>query len=448
MTAEVVLMNKQAVALAADSAATVRVRAGEKISNYSNKLFTLSKWQPVGVMVYGSAEIMGYPWETVIKMYRKHLGKKNFNKLSGYVDDFLGYLRKFKFEEQSEELYIEAVIEEIGNCIHNAIPKQSSKTGNANKSPLVESFEKAISEINKILNHNLSITPEHELIKCNLSDSKKQSILAKYKNSISLISESLKKNKIVSKKIHNDIYSIIKSATFNYPILGKSGLVFSGFGVSEVFPTTESFIISSIIKSEIMMSRRSLGSVNTKTSAFIIPFAQRDMVNTFVSGIDPSLSNELGSQVFNMLKEVTAVLLDSLQGDKTLLEKALENASDKSYNSFLDRMSKYISEKYEYPITDGVSNLSPGELASMAETLISLTSFKRKISANDIETVGGPVDVAVITKGDGFVWIKRKLYFDAEINRYFFSNYFNEDEENKKQRSPNTRRKALNKEKI
>jgi len=441
MTAEVVLMNKQAVALAADSAATVRVRAGEKISNYSNKLFTLSKWQPVGVMVYGSAEIMGYPWETVIKMYRKYLGKKNFGKLSEYVDDFLAYLREFKFDEQAEELYIEAVIEEIGNYIRYGISKQSSKSSNANESSLIESFKKAISEINEKLNNNINATPKHELIKCNFSDSKKQNILAKYEKSISLISESLKKHKIDSQKIHNDIYSIIKSITFNNPIFGRSGLVFSGFGVSEIFPTTESFIISSIIKSEIMMSRRSLDSVNTKVSAFIMPFAQRDMVSTFVSGIDPRLSNEIEFQVFNMLKEVTAVLLDSSQGDKTLLKKALENASNKSYNSFLDRMGKYINERYEYPITDGVSNLSPGELASMAETLISLTSFKRKISTNDTETVGGPVDVAVITKGDGFVWIKRKLYFDAEINRYFFSNYFNED-------SPNNRRKAFSKEKI
>jgi len=40
------------------------------------------------------------------------------------------------------------------------------------------------------------------------------------------------------------------------------------------------------------------------------------------------------------------------------------------------------------------------------------------------ETVGGPIDVAVISKGDGFIWIKRKHYFKAELNSQFFSNYF------------------------
>jgi len=55
------------------------------------------------------------------------------------------------------------------------------------------------------------------------------------------------------------------------------------------------------------------------------------------------------------------------------------------------------------------------ELANMAESLINLTSLKRRVSA-ERETVGGPVDVAVISKDEGFVWIKRKHYFSPELN--------------------------------
>ena len=44
--------------------------------------------------------------------------------------------------------------------------------------------------------------------------------------------------------------------------------------------------------------------------------------------------------------------------------------------------------------------------------------------AADLETVGGPIDVAVISKGDGFVWVKRKHYFPADLNNHFFRNYF------------------------
>ena len=85
-------MNKQAVALAADSAVTVIGARGNKIYNAANKLFALSKWEPVGVMVYGGAEYMGIPWETVIKMYREQLGRTSFSQLEDYFNDLMRFL--------------------------------------------------------------------------------------------------------------------------------------------------------------------------------------------------------------------------------------------------------------------------------------------------------------------------------------------------------------------
>ena len=42
----------------------------------------------------------------------------------------------------------------------------------------------------------------------------------------------------------------------------------------------------------------------------------------------------------------------------------------------------------------------------------------------NIGTVGGPIDVAIISKCDGFIWLKRKHYFDRAYNpQYFYSHY-------------------------
>ncbi len=51
----------------------------------------------------------------------------------------------------------------------------------------------------------------------------------------------------------------------------------------------------------------------------------------------------------------------------------------------------------------------------MAESLVNLTKFRRRITP-ERETVGGPIDVAIITKGDGFIWVKRKHYFEPYLN--------------------------------
>lgn len=63
------------------------------------------------------------------------------------------------------------------------------------------------------------------------------------------------------------------------------------------------------------------------------------------------------------------------------------------------------------------------ELIELAEALISITAIERK-ATSDEGTVGGPIDVAFITKHEGFVWIKRNDYFKAALNpRYFWRKY-------------------------
>ncbi|MHC4268747.1 MAG: hypothetical protein ACYSTS_09795 [Planctomycetota bacterium] len=89
-------------------------------------------------------------------------------------------------------------------------------------------------------------------------------------------------------------------------------------------------------------------------------------------------------------------------------------------------MQDYRRTNYVYPVINVVTMLPKDELAAMAESLVNLTSFKRKVTMES-ETVGGPIDVAVISKGDGFIWIKRKHYFKAEFNPQFFENYYRDD---------------------
>ena len=89
MTAEIGVLNTAAVALAADSAVTISREGNNKIYNSANKLFMLSKYNPVGIMLYGTATFMDIPWETIIKTYRKNLGAKSFPTIKEYAKDFI-----------------------------------------------------------------------------------------------------------------------------------------------------------------------------------------------------------------------------------------------------------------------------------------------------------------------------------------------------------------------
>ena len=95
MTAIVGVLNKHAVAIAADSAVTLG--GGRKVMNGANKLFALSKYHPVAIAIYGNAEFIGTPWEIIIKEYRKQLKDKSFPTLRMYVDDFQRFLKRRKY---------------------------------------------------------------------------------------------------------------------------------------------------------------------------------------------------------------------------------------------------------------------------------------------------------------------------------------------------------------
>jgi hypothetical protein len=87
-------MNKLAIALAADSAVTITTDTGDKVYNTANKLFTLSKLAPVGLLLYNATEINGLPVEVIVKEFRENLGARRFKSLDSYADRFWSFLEK------------------------------------------------------------------------------------------------------------------------------------------------------------------------------------------------------------------------------------------------------------------------------------------------------------------------------------------------------------------
>lgn len=135
--------------------------------------------------------------------------------------------------------------------------------------------------------------------------------------------------------------------------------------------------------------------INPATNgARIVPFAQEDIIQFYLTGIYETVQTTL----LNALNELVL---------KNLVEQQhLQNA--------LNQVGQ-ISQALQIDILNAVSVLPKDELAAMAEALVTLTSLRRHVSMSP-ETVGGAVDVAVISKYDGFTWIKHKSYYDPDIN--------------------------------
>ncbi len=90
---------------------------------------------------------------------------------------------------------------------------------------------------------------------------------------------------------------------------------------------------------------------------------------------------------------------------------------------FVKKADVYIEKSFTSRIKEMIRSMPKQEMSLLAESMIEITSLKRKVTREQ-ETVGGEVDVAIITKSEGFVWTKRKHYFPPELNKRFFVRHF------------------------
>ncbi|MBK5243054.1 hypothetical protein [Clostridium sp.] len=101
------------------------------------------------------------------------------------------------------------------------------------------------------------------------------------------------------------------------------------------------------------------------------------------------------------------------KGYGTLLPNVFVNSGIVPSDKIEDLM-KLVSANCELPLTHPAMPIQ--DAIELAEFLVDLTEKYSKYAPGP-QTVGGPIEIACITKHEGFKWIKRKHYFDDSINR-------------------------------
>ena len=434
MTAEIAILNKSAVALAADSAVTITTGRDEyKVYQSANKLFALSKYHPVGLMVYGQAAFMGVDWETIVKVYRSRLWKRAFKTLKEHSNDFLSFLQTnsgFSDPKSQDEFVRQRIRAEFASILDEVLAKLRH-----------EIEEKGATTDNLIREHiKASVYERHSLLQSHeqvgsidgtaLSASKVGDLRKSYRPFVDRIKkevfQELPIESAVSRKLNEIAVYIFTKQAFHQR---TAGVVVAGYGTEDFFPTVEEFRVEGVFHDTLKFSRQRSSAVGKNMTSAIIPFAQSEMVHSFMEGIDPAYQEFIANSVRAVLKRYADTLLGLFNRAAGLGESHLQSLSkvnEDVWNGFEKSMAAFRQREFVDPVVDTVENLPKIELAAMAESLVNLTSFRQRVTP-DTETVGGPIDVAVISRGDGFVWIKRKHYFRPELNHQFFANYYRED---------------------
>ena len=422
MTAIVGIINRQGVAFAADSAATHTVSSTRKITNHANKIFELSKVHPVGVSLCGSLAFEGIEWEDIIKMYRKSIGDKALDTVDDYARDFWSYVRttilsRFKEEQKTDSKFV------IQRFLNEAFGNVAEKF----KSEGVEIEEASDKEvIDAILTFVQMIDKQYEGTE-KAEDFKDYSYEDYMRYSSAQFVEALKELKDKKdcpedfvEQFSRALYKVVVSETHVY--LTKSQLIFWGYGENELFPSYHAYSVSLAFDGRLKLTCDTSYKVSETKGSCVAPFAQTDVANTMVRGVDDTLRQQFYTQYKYSVSLMKEELLKGLEaaGAPDKLMKVVSGIDMEKYQALYQKsMNEYIDTNYVNKLLDMVESLGKEDLGDMAENLVRMTCLKRHITTDE-ETVGGPVDVAVITKGDGFVWLKRKHYFSADINHRYF----------------------------
>ena len=367
--------------MAADSAVTTYNKAYTGV----NKLFRLSKNPPMGIMICGKAKFVDLPLETLIKEYSKKTDFKNLKDILNIKEDFLRYLREVTPIQSPYQM-----IEYDLDLFEYFIEKEQKESSKEEFENFLYSYSR--SKIFYFLNNNSKFNAKIEKILLNITQDNP-----------------------------NITSNLLKKCFCNFLLGNSTQIIIAGFNEEDMFPSYIAFNILGNLTEDIIWQDGEC-QLNYNGEA-IVPFAQKDVITTFLTGIDEHITYGFLNYFSKFIDEYLTKLKKSIQliniNNENLPKalKEIENMKYKQINEFISNIIKMKEENYT-PILQSIESMPNKEIADMCESLIKITSLKRKISS-DLESVGEPIDIAIITKGDGFIWKNNKNYSTIELNSQF-----------------------------
>jgi len=418
MTSEVVLMNRHAIALAADSATTIkRWVAGQKDPELrffkgANKIFNLAANAPIGLMTYNAANLLGVPWEVVVKAFRDEIADQTFNDVTDYAKGLVDFIQSqaHLFPMVHREDYF--VTEAMKNAIMFTLPISIDDSFKAAE----ETDRQAI--VAKHFKDQVAAVDKSNLIGDATEDDISHAVSTMHSKVKERVSGEQGLQDILGYFDIDDLAKLaIRALYHKWPSpADDTGLVIAGFGNNDFFPRAVKYRCYGLLINKLLIEVEEDTTISHTDVSRVLPIAQSSMIDTFIWGLSNDslieIDSELASAFVSLEKELKDAGLIEPSADLT---KFVGEAKKKFSMGMIDRLHK----SHQSPLRRVVGLLPIDELAELAETLISIESLKERVT-RPTESVGGPIDVAVISRGDGFIWIKRKHYFDPDLNpRYF-----------------------------
>jgi hypothetical protein len=383
------------------------------VRNDQRKLYNLVGGQPVGVMFFGVADMMGHPWEHLIEHYQKIAKPAAQPHVRDYAKSFVGMLdnlEEFFPKDRQRDEYKRLLASVYRYIFHLA--QYLRESGGAERANISDAtiLEEAIERVWRDYQFREDGSPRGNLA-CFPADfaekvrrdyaSEADEVISYGFQPFGLAKPTLAHLKEIA------VFAVVKDLFLE----DVTGLVFAGFGADERYPVVTTWFVSAIVGGIVKRAEASFDAIDGDTRSKIRVFADSEVTNAFIRGIDFNLER----RVYGALNMLMHALVDQVVGSFPNADEATKNAVRQASQSYIPQyfdvfrgiIGDYQQHAYINPVLRVLEIASRTELAETARELVSLNVFKKRIMAQK-QTVGGAIDVAIISREGGFQWHSRQ----------------------------------------
>lgn len=423
MTSVVGILNKQGVAIAADSAVT-RTRGGQrKYTKNGNKMVRLCETVPIAVMITGNADFLQTPWDVIVRRYRQKRGQLGHATVAEAAEDFFAFIQSdpvFWVEAYDEgfirwlaERIFCGIVEEIGDANERNLAGRMCRP-----KTFVRSFQRTSASLQKKWG-NSGVCPQFEDYSLEQFRSAAEQVISFFLKQKEGDDNDRHFPESVLKEIRLSLEEAIWMRLRTRFEEGPSAtLVFAGYGKNQGFPSLVSAMVCEGFDRHVNYHIRPEDTVciGDDKPVAICPFAQTDVIKAILRGIHIDWSNGASDVFRDIVHTRTGDLFQPSFGEEAPgpeFRAMLAEVDTKDLQRQFFKEGMRLLNKNQREWEKALKNSDLETLASLADCLIDLTGFHRILTFSQ-EGVGGSVDVAVISRNDGFTWLRRKSWYHKD----------------------------------
>ena len=295
MTSEIAVLNQKAVALAADSAVTLVDGGLVAVRNDQRKLFNLVEGRPIGLMFFGVADMMGHPWDQLIEHYQTKVKPQHFAHVADYATSFLrslDNLEEFFPRARQKDEYRRLLASVFRYIFHFAQYLRDSGENEQTQASDAAVLETAIERVWRSYQFARRRQPARRsrLFPEGFRQEGRGRLRSGDRRDDRLRLPAFNLNKQAMQRLHDIAVCCVVKDLFLEDV---TGLVFSGFGSDERYPVVVTCYMSAIVGGIVKRGGPTIDAIDGEIRSRIRVFADSEVTNAFIRGIDFNLERRL-----------------------------------------------------------------------------------------------------------------------------------------------------------